>query len=143
VRAADTDPRNVYSRHLLPPPKKTYNFPRKRLPNYVFKIFFSAGKTNYKHITKNFLLMDKKHRKLFVIEQSKGCKFTPKMHQNTFGGRAPPGHAGELMRSPRLHSHNGDLLIKGGRELTYKGGGREERGDGKGGEGNSRQSQSE
>jgi len=33
-----------------------------------------------------FLFTDNKHRKLFVIKQSKGCKFTPKMHQNTFGG---------------------------------------------------------
>jgi len=38
--------------------------------------------------------MDNKHRKLFVIKQSKGCKFMPKMHQNTFSGRAPPGPAG-------------------------------------------------
>jgi len=41
---------------------------------------------------------------IFVIKQSKGCKFMPKMQQNTFGGRAPPGPAvmGELMRSPDL-----------------------------------------
>ena len=25
--------------------------------------------------------MDNKHRKLFVIKRSKGCKFMPKMHQ--------------------------------------------------------------
>ena len=37
--------------------------------------------------------MDNKHRKLFVIKQSKGCKFMPKMHQNAFGGQAPPGPA--------------------------------------------------
>jgi len=30
--------------------------------------------------------MDNKHRKLFVVKQSKGCKFMPYMHQNTFGG---------------------------------------------------------
>jgi len=27
--------------------------------------------------------MDNRHRKLFVIKQSKGCKCMPKMHQNT------------------------------------------------------------
>jgi len=31
----------------------------------------------------NILLMNNKHSKLSVIEQSKGCKFTPKMYQNT------------------------------------------------------------
>jgi len=44
--------------------------------------------------------MDNKHRKLFVIEQSKGCKFMPKTHQNTFGGRAPPGPAGGTKCAP-------------------------------------------
>jgi len=32
--------------------------------------------------------------KLFVIKQSKGCKFMAKMRQNTLGGRTPPGPAG-------------------------------------------------
>ena len=32
--------------------------------------------------------MGNKHRKLFVIGQSKGCKFLPQMHRNTFGSRA-------------------------------------------------------
>jgi len=41
----------------------------------------------------NFLLMDNKHRKLLVIEQSKGCKCMPKVRQHTSGGRAPPGPA--------------------------------------------------
>ena len=37
----------------------------------------------------NFLLMDNKLMKLFVIKQSKGCKFMPtcRIHQNTSGGR--------------------------------------------------------
>jgi len=74
-----------------------------------------------------------------------------KMHQNTFGGRAPPGlmHWGAYVL-PRLPSRNGrSLLLTGGAEgegPTYKGDGREgmeERGDGKEGEGNSPQSQSE
>jgi len=32
--------------------------------------------------------------KLFVIKQSKGCKFMPRMHVNTFDGWAPPGPTG-------------------------------------------------
>ena len=48
---------------------------------------------------KNFLWMENKHRALFVIKQSKWCKFMPKMQQNTFGGRTLQGPAGELMRS--------------------------------------------
>jgi len=57
--------------------------------------------------------MDNIHMKLFVIKQSKGRNFIPKMHQNTFGGRAP----------------------QWGR--TSKGGAREEWGMEKGGEGKS------
>jgi len=38
--------------------------------------------------------VDNKREKLFVIKQSKGCKFMRKMHQNTFGGRAPHRPAG-------------------------------------------------
>ena len=37
---------------------------------------------NYKYHRK-ILLMDNKHRKLFVIKQSKGYKFMPKMHQKS------------------------------------------------------------
>jgi len=44
--------------------------------------------------------MDDKRMKLFVIKQSKGCKFVPKMHQNTRGGRAPPGPAGGTYALP-------------------------------------------
>jgi len=40
--------------------------------------------------------MDNKHMKFFVMKQSKGCIFTPKKQQNTFGGRALPGPAGGL-----------------------------------------------
>ena len=42
----------------------------------------------------NFLIMDNKHRKLFVIKQSVRCTFVPEMHQSTFGGRTLPGPAG-------------------------------------------------
>ena len=34
-----------------------------------------------------------------------------KMHQNTFGGQAPPGRTGELERSPRSPSHNHGVLL--------------------------------
>jgi len=34
--------------------------------------------------------MDNKHWKLFVVKQPRGCKFMPKMHPDTFGGRAAP-----------------------------------------------------
>ena len=61
----------------------------------------------------NFLLMENKHRKLFAIKQPKRCKFMPKMHQNTFGGRAPPGPAEGAYMLPRLTSCNGCLLLCG------------------------------
>jgi len=57
---------------------------------------------NYKYIMETFL-MDNKHRKLFVIKQSKGCKLMPKMHQNAFGGWAlfgPAGGAYALAQAP-------------------------------------------
>ena len=43
---------------------------------------------NYKCITKTFSWTTK-HRKLFTIKQSKGCKFMPEMFQNTFGEEGP------------------------------------------------------
>ena len=78
--------------------------------------------------------MDNKHRKLVVMKQSKGCKFTPKCIKIRLaaGLRADP--LGELTRSSRPSSRNGglllrgregregkrrDLLIRGGREGTY------------------------
>jgi len=54
----------------------------------------------------------------------------PKIHQNTFGGRALPGPAGELMRSPRLPSRNGGLVLRGERRGLFLRGRR----GGKGGE---------
>ena len=44
--------------------------------------------------------MDNEHRKLFVIKQSKGCKFMSKMHQNTLGGGALPGPGGGTYAFP-------------------------------------------
>jgi len=49
--------------------------------------------------------MDNKHRKLFAIKQSKEYKFMPKMHQNTFGGWAPPGPAGQSLCAPPILHH--------------------------------------
>jgi len=61
------------------PTKKTYNPPNSC--QVVCSIFF--GRENelqiYQIYDRNFLLMDNKHRKLFVVKHSKGCKFMPKM----------------------------------------------------------------
>ena len=82
---------SVYSRHLF---WGRGNSPHpKRLANCAIN-FFSVGTTSYQYIAETFFLTNYKHRKLFVIKQSKGCKFMPEMHQNTFGGRTPPGPAG-------------------------------------------------
>jgi len=101
------------------------SFPRilqspQRLPNFVLYFF---GRDNELHIYhRNFLLMDTEHKKLFVIKQSKWCKFKPKMHQNTFGGRASPGHDGGAYAPPEPLS-----AIRGrkGGERGRKGRGRE------------------
>ena len=84
----------------------------------------------------NFLLMENKHRKLFAIKQSKRCKFMPKMHQNTFGGRAPPDPLGELICSPDSLVAMGAYFYVGGREgerregLFLRDGGKEGKGKG-------------
>ena len=85
----------------------------------------------------NFLLMDNKRRKLFVIRQSKGCKFLPKMRQNTLAHTRQGAYA--LPRSP---SRNGGLLLRrrgkrrGPTSKEYGREGREERGDVNRAEGN-------
>ena len=57
------------------------------------------------------------------------------MHQNAFGGRALPGPAGELKRSPRPPSRKKDLLLRGG-DGRERGKGGERRGrKGRGGKG--------
>ena len=71
----------------------------------MFYVFFWPG-NELQIYHGNTLLMDNKHGKLIVIEQSKWCRFMPKMHQNMFGGRTLPGPAGELMRSSRPPSRN-------------------------------------
>ena len=61
---------------------------------------FSAGTCDESQIRHgNILLMDNKHRKLLVIKLPQGCKFMPKMHHNTFGGRRGP--AGRAYPLPR------------------------------------------
>ena len=78
---------------ISPPQKKNSQFPPNGCQIVCSKSFL--GRDNELQVYHgDFLLMDNKHRKLFVIKRSKGCKFMSKMHQNTFGGRAPPGPAG-------------------------------------------------
>jgi len=49
---------------------------------------------SYKYITETLIyLRDNEQRKLFVTKQCEGCKFMPKIHKSTFGGRAPLGSA--------------------------------------------------
>ena len=80
---------------------------------------------NYKYITETFFLMDNKHSKLFVMKQSKRCKFMPKCTKIRLAAGLRPDSLGELMRM--------GLLLRrvregqGGEEPTYKG--RERRGE--------------
>jgi len=98
---------SVYSRHLFlggggNPPQKNLQFPPQTAAKLcALNIFFRPGQ-RITNISQNFLLMDNKHRKLFVTKQSKGCKFMPKMHQNTFGSRAPPEPAGGAYALPQV-----------------------------------------
>ena len=89
----------VYSRHIFTgggnPPKKTLTIPPSTQTDgklCALNLFFSRN-NELPIYHGNFLLTDNKHRKLFVIKQSKGCKLMTEMHQTTFGGRAPPGPA--------------------------------------------------
>jgi len=84
---------------------KNLQFPQTVAKLCALNLFISQGSELQIH-DGNILLMDNKHRKLFVIKQSKWCIFMPKMHQNTFGGRAPSAPAGKLLRSPRHLSCN-------------------------------------
>ena len=69
----------------------------------------------------NILLMDNKHRKLFVIKQSKECKFMSiYMHQKRLAAGLRPDPLGELMCSPRPPGRNGeDLLLREEEERAY------------------------
>ena len=63
------------------------------------------------------------------------------MHQNAFGGRAPPGPAGGAKALPQTPSpNNGGLLLRGGEGTGGKGRRGEREGEGKGrGEGRERE----
>jgi len=90
---------NVFGGDSHPPNKITIPTP-KRLPNCVlWFVFFSTGTMSYKYHG-NFLLLDNKHRKLFVIKQSEWCKFMPKMHQNALS-QDPYPQWGLLVRGRR------------------------------------------
>ena len=103
------------------------NTPKLTIPpngcQIVCSIFFFDRDNELQIYHGNFLVLDKKHSKLFVIKQSKGCKIMPKMHQNTFRGRAPPRPLGEL-NSPDLAAM--ESLLREGKSWerrgpTYKG----------------------
>ena len=66
--------------------------------------------------------MDNKHRKLFVIRQSKECRFMPKMHQNTFGGCARTRWASLCALTAAIAK----VLLRGGREGEESGNGKRE-----------------
>ena len=66
-----------------PPPPKTYNIPQTAAKLCALNLFFGLD-NELQTCHGDFLLMDSKHGKLFVVEQSKGCKFMPKMYRNTF-----------------------------------------------------------
>jgi len=70
------------------------------------------------------------------------CIFMPKMHQNTFGGQAPPGPVAELKRSPRPSSRNqGAPTSKGEKERREEGEGKRRKVKGRGGRGKERERQ--
>jgi len=66
--------------------KKTYTPKKTAAKLCALSLFFGRGSESQIYHG-NFLLIDNKHRKLFVIMQPKGCKFMRKMHQNMFSGR--------------------------------------------------------
>ena len=71
---APRDESTIYSRNLfgIPSTPKLTVSPRR---------LFLAATIHYKYIAES-LLMENKHSIVFVMKQSKGCKFMPKMHQN-------------------------------------------------------------
>ena len=118
---------SVYSSRLIgagiPPPQKKIIISFKTAAKLCALDLFFDQDSELQIYHGNFLLMHNKHRKLFVIKQPKGCKFMPKIHQNTFGGRAPPGPAAGAHKLPRPSM---GLTSKGreegeGRRPTFKG----------------------
>ena len=85
--------RHLFGGGILPPQKKLTASPQTAAKLCALNLFFSRD-SELQIYHGNSLLMDNKRRKLFANKQSEGCRFMPKMHQNTFGGRAPPRPAG-------------------------------------------------
>jgi len=63
--------------------------------------------------------MDYKHRKLFVVKQSKWCKLMSKMHQIRLAARLHPDPLGELMHFPKPLATMGRRLLLRAREGAY------------------------
>ena len=68
------------------PPPQNFQSPQTAAKLCALNLYFCSD-SELQIYYGNFLLMDNKRRKLFVIKQSKWCRFMPKMHQNMFGGR--------------------------------------------------------
>jgi len=110
------------------PPPKTLTIPLQTAAKLcALNLFF--GRDNELQIYHgNFLLMDNKHRKLFVIKQSKGCKFIPKMYlkscaRTRWGSLYAPTDPLSPMTLTSRGGSEGE-----GRRHTSEGDGREERG---------------
>jgi len=56
--------------------------------------------------------MENKRKKIIRQQPVKRCKFMPKMQENTFGGRTPPGPVGGAyaVRQTGLPTSNGAYL---------------------------------
>ena len=91
-----------------PHPEKNYNSLQTAADLCALNIFFGRDNELQKRHW-SFGLMDNKRRKLLFIKQSRGCKFKPNMHRNTFGGRAPPGPCAH----PHLLASMRGLLLRG------------------------------
>ena len=86
-----------------PPPSKKLKIPPNGCQTVCSNSFFFGRDNELRTYRGNLDLMHSKHGKLFVVKQSQGCKFMPKMHKNTFSGRAPPwpdGGAYALLQTP-------------------------------------------
>ena len=71
--------------------KLTISLSRKTAAKSCALNLFFGRDMNYKYITETFLLMDNRHRKLFVIRQSEGCRFMPKMNRNVLAAGPAAG----------------------------------------------------
>jgi len=71
----------------IPPSKNTQPPPPETAAKLCGLNLFFGRDSELQIYHGNLLLMDNKHRKLFVIKQSKGSNFMPQIYQNTFTGR--------------------------------------------------------